>query len=87
MASYCRQTHTHGGAAIYTREDIPVMVIGISEFSVEMIFEFCSVMTLQNDKKLYVISAYRVPDYDFCMFLDKLTFVLQRCTKLATTLF
>lgn len=86
-ASFCRETYIHGGAVIYARNDLQVKDVGISKFSVEKQFEFCGVKVTLREYSYCVISVYRVPDGDFFQFLERFTFVLHHCNKLADIIF
>lgn len=86
VASFCRKHYVHGGVVLYARTGLQVKDVEISKFSLEKQFEFCGVMTLRSFSYC-VISANRVPDGDFILFMDRLTFILQHCIKLADVLF
>lgn len=86
-ASYCRLNYGHGGTVLLVRADLLVSDIGISKMSVEKQIEFCGVKVNNYGRKYCFISAYRVPDSDFDLFLERLSFVLQHCLKLADIIF
>lgn len=87
VASFCRKDHIHGGVVIYVRADLQVADCGISHWSVEKQFEFCAVKVKIHDTRYCFISAYRVPNGDFHLFLEKLSFILQHSYKSAEVVF
>lgn len=69
-SSFCRAATSHGGSALYIRDDIEFAQIDIGSFSAEEIFEASAIYLSQEN--VVVVSLYRTPSSDEQAFIEKL---------------
>lgn len=84
---YCRPQREHGGSLIYVRNDVLVRNLSVSVFSDEMNFEVSGTIVMANDIRVGIISVYRPGSGDFEVFLDRLSYTLNHCSKLVDVIF
>jgi hypothetical protein len=62
----------NGGIRILVKDNILHQVLGISNLSIEKMFEPCALKILINKIKLCILRLYRAPDGDLNQFIGQL---------------
>lgn len=81
VSSFCRKNSTHGGTAIYVRDDIisnSKNLKYITDMSIESCIECAAI---EFNRTLCIITIYRAPTGSFNDFLNKLTLILGSILK------
>jgi hypothetical protein len=83
-ANFTRNNHTGGGVCIFSRLDLQVKPINLSQFCDEKIFEICSIQIELGIYSIIVLCIYRSPSGNFSKFLNALDSTLRSLHKQKT---
>uniref|UniRef100_A0A1B6MGA2 Reverse transcriptase domain-containing protein n=1 Tax=Graphocephala atropunctata TaxID=36148 RepID=A0A1B6MGA2_9HEMI len=67
---FCRTQQTHGGVAVFVREELKYTVIDLTDLCQERHFEVAGVVVNFPDWSIALISLYRVPNGDKVIFFN-----------------
>lgn len=81
-SSYSRAGSRGGGVAIWTRSDLMVKAVNVSDFCIDKHSEMCAIEYVYKKNKTIILNCYRSPCGDLHVFFNSLFDVLDSLFKL-----
>jgi exonuclease III len=85
-ASYCRQSHTHGGVGIFVHNTLSYSTINLNKVYNDYDLEACAIKLIISTNTYYILCIYRPPAGNFTTFLLHLESILSQLYSATTNL-